>query len=607
MPRTKRVDVDGPNGVPEPKRSHAVRGTSMDVSWNQRYGNLWEVAQTSQVSSEDLGIMRATDGQARGLFNLLTMPLVAALRGATIVQPNGVVGGDEEVQHIKDLLFLPPSKGGMTTPFRKFVSQMALALCDHFSGFEFEYGRAESGPLKGKWTIDRLAFRPPSTLTFLIDDRERFSGFHQRAYKNGEYIDVAIPGAHSFYYSAREEERAFYGRSYFEAAFKVWETKYKLYQIMHQAAMRAATGTRVAKVAEACTDGDLAELQTALDDFAFGSSIITPEWVEDLQVLREATSFDFLAYLNHYNNQMSKSVLGQFIDESQGTGGDTAVVKFGQSSDTYFMMMLSSIQDDMASVINDKIIPRFIDWNFGSGKYPEFRWGPLNDTERAIVHDTYTEIMGVSAGDKGSSREVRLALEKRWVDQMGLDVDMVAVADRLAKEWKSQDETATKTVPVDHAELEAREAAAAQTIAEAEQAAKMAEPVSVEDTQGLPIPEGFSLAGPRVVRDDQGAKWFGQPVGSVVKDDRLNKGESKRPEVSSGTKSSKGEESAPEVVGAEEVLMDPRGNGVKLVRYADGTVALRLPDGRESVRRNFSIEEFIKLGWKPLGSQEGAE
>src|SRR6202000_3439345 len=133
-----------------------------------------------------------------------------------------------------------------------------------------------------------------------------------------------------------------------------------------------------------------------LKDLGLAQYMVLPNENWTVQSLREEGSFDFLGLINHHNNQMSKSILAQWFDEAQGTGGDSTLVDFGVQSDATFMMMLDGIRNEMSDIINHHLIPRFIDWNFGTGNYPTFVWGELTEDEKSAVQDTFDKLAGMA-------------------------------------------------------------------------------------------------------------------------------------------------------------------------------------------------------------------
>lgn len=368
--------------------------------------------------------MRRRDGQARALYRLLTKPLLSAMKNADVVPADGQEGGVKEAQFCKDLLFAPRAQGGMTHSFDRFLKQMLLALFNGFSAWEMVYWRPKTGPNKGKWTLRKLDWRPSETLTFLLDGQGEFNGFRQRTFFQGRTIDVKIAKETALYYAHEEAERPFYGVSMFESAFYHYDKKEKLYYIAHLAAQRAAVGLRVGTMVPNAPAQDKENFIRALAQLGLAQYIALPTADWTVQTLNEAAArFDFLGLINHHNSQMSKSVLAQWFDNEQGGGqGDSTLVDFGKQDDVTYFLMLEGILEEMAQVINDHIFPRFVDWNFGTGMYPRFKWGPLTEEAKAAIQDTFDKL-AVAGPQANITPEFMLELEQRLAGDFGFDID----------------------------------------------------------------------------------------------------------------------------------------------------------------------------------------
>ena len=112
-------------------------------------------------------------------------------------------------------------------------------------------------------------------------------------------------------------------------------------------------------------------------------------------------------------------MLAQWFDNEQGGGqGDSTLVDFGKQDDVTFFLMLEGILEEMAEIITDHIFPRFVDWNFGSGKYPRFKWGPLTEEAKAAIQDTFDKL--AAAGPQANvTPEFMLDLEQRLAEDFG--------------------------------------------------------------------------------------------------------------------------------------------------------------------------------------------
>lgn len=423
--------------APKPKPEFEV-GVSAHLPFQTPYRDVWEALRSDDVTVKQLIAMRRTDGQARALYRLITLPIRAALKTATFVPQEGVEGGDDEAAFVQQMFTLPGTGGGMSVPFGRFISQLLMAVFDGFSCFEMVYWQPTQGPLKSKWTLKKLAHRPSEQITFLLDDNSELVGLRQQTMYHDRQIDVKIPAEHVVYYAANEEERPFYGISYFNAAYKHWEAKFKLYVIAHIAAQRAAVGTRVGTLPQSPDKTEKLEFQRSLSDLGVAQWMTMPDNYK-VESLKEFTGFDFLAYINHHNSQMSKSILAAFFDDSQGTGGDASLVDFGRQSDSLFLLMLQTIMGEIEEVVNTQIIPKFIDWNFNSGLYPKFQFGTMSDEQKGALLDVFKAL--AAAGESSIvAPEMFREIEKQISEEFGLEVDWEAVEAREEEEARMAEE-----------------------------------------------------------------------------------------------------------------------------------------------------------------------
>jgi phage gp29-like protein len=543
--RTKAI-----NGVaPKPQPDVQV-GVSSFLPWQMPYQGLWEALRTEDITVRELVAMRRTDGQARALYRLITLPIRAALKTSTFVPEEGVDGGEDEALFIQQMFQLPSTGGGMTVPFGRVMAQMLMAVFDGFEAFEMVYWQPTTGPLKGKWTLQKLAHRPSEQLTFLLNDKSEFAALRQQTMYHDRQIDVKIPAEHVVYYAANEEERPFYGLSYFNAAYRHWEAKFKLYVVAQIAAQRAAVGTRVGTMPQNPSREEKVDFQRALADIGTAQWMTIPEnW--KVESLKEFAGFDFLAYINHHNSQMSKSVLAAFFDDSQGTGGDASLVDFGRQSDSLFLLMLQTIMAEIEEVINTQVIPRFIDWNFDSGKYPLFRFGTMTDEQKGALLDLFKALAVVSPDATSIAPEMFREIERQIADEFGLEVDWEAV------EQREEEEAAQAELAMQMQQMNAATGAP--------DAPDAAGPAIGGDPTTLPahgaqinpqnVPDGFTLSnpavditamatallddavasltrgkpnsgGPKFVRSVEGARTYGVPVGTPITRD-MQKGMAK--------------------------------------------------------------------------------
>lgn len=384
-----------------------------------------DVPTVSQLSE-----MRRQDGQARALFRLLTMPARAAAKRMSFLPAEG---GDKEADFAEKLYTLPSVSGGMRTPITRVVSQMLLATVDGFAPFELVYTSPKKGPLKGKITLDKIAYRPSETVSFVITEHGDYDGFKQRTVTpGGEVIDAKIEPENSIYYACSEEENPFYGVSYFNAAFYHYDKKIKLYYLAHLAAQHRAVGSRLGKYPANANPNDVAQFRAALSDFGLAQSVTVPAtgWtVEDLG--KSLGDFPFMDFINHHNSQMSKSVMAQFLDDQQG--GSSPLVSFGAQGNDMYLVLVNVIIDELETLFNDWLTPRFIDWNFNSDKYPKMKFGAFSEEQKEAIKQTFDKLSSAGTG-ANVTRKFLLELEKHMAGEMGLDIEYEKLTKALDKQ-----------------------------------------------------------------------------------------------------------------------------------------------------------------------------
>lgn len=413
----------------EMNQEMGVRLTGMPFS-EQFADGTFLLARTGTPTVAQLSEMRKQDGQARALFRLLTMPARAAAKRMSFIPADG---GDKEAAFAKQLYTLPSVSGGMKTPFLRVISQMLLATVDGFAPFELVYTVPKRGPLKGKITLDKIAYRPAETVSFAVTEQGDFDGLKQRTVApSGRVIDEPIDPRYSIYYACCEEENAFYGVSYFNAAFYHYDKKIKLYYLAHLAAQHRAVGARLGKYPANANPNEIAAFRAALQDFGLAQSVTVPDrgWsVEDLG--RSLGDFPFMDFINHHNSQMSKSVLAQFLDDQQG--GSSPLVSFGGQGNDMYLVLMNVIISELETLFNDWLTPRFIDWNFKSDKYPEMKFGPFSEEQKEAIKNTFDKLASAGTG-ANVTRKFLLELERNMAGEMGLDIEYEKLSKALDKQ-----------------------------------------------------------------------------------------------------------------------------------------------------------------------------
>lgn len=407
---------------------------------NYDTGNAQVLLRRSDISVRQLVDMRAKDGQSRSLYRLMTLPIRAALLNASWVP---ATDGEAEQEFIQAMFDLPAHAGGMETTWHRFIAQVLLGLFDGFSAFEFVFQVPETGDLKGKITLKKMAYRPSDTVFFIVDDHGNFNGFQQKTVFQGRPIDVFVEPDYAFYYAANEEENPMYGVSFFHSAFYHYDKKVKLYYLAHLAAQHRAVGTRVGKIPRGANHNEKEAFRRALSDFGLAQAMLVPDGYSVDELAKSMQTFDFLGLIDHHDKQMARSVLAFFVNEDK----PTRLVDFSSSEDDMFLLMERAIMDEVAGLINSQIVPRFIDWNFGSGKYPQFQFGAFTDEQKAAIRTTFNAL--AVAPQTNVTPEFMFQIEKIMADELGLDIDYDDIQARI--EAENALEQKAKTIGLENA------------------------------------------------------------------------------------------------------------------------------------------------------------
>lgn len=391
------------------------------------------------VPVEDLVRMRRRDYQTRALLRMFILPILSCVEDAEWVAGEyGAGKGEKEAQFANDMFRTPPHAGGMTSTLHLIIRQMLLALVEGFSAFEEVYQIPTKGPLKGKIVLRKLAHRDSTTVQFIVDDKGGFNGIYQKAKgPDGKDIRVHIEKEKVLFFANQREENPFYGVSLFEAAWYSYDVKAKMYYVAHIAAQLAAVPGRIGTHPLSASPAEKAAFRRMLSDFAFNSSAVLPEGFK-VEPFTSQTGFNFLELINHHSKAQAKSVLLQFADSDQRL----AVIENGgaDASADFFVQALESIMAEISEIFSFHLMPKFIDWNFGTGNYPVWRFGKLSDSSRDTIKEVFNLI--VTSSVLNCTPEFMREAEEKLAHRLGFDIDYAEIRKREEEAAEKQAELA---------------------------------------------------------------------------------------------------------------------------------------------------------------------
>lgn len=376
------------------------------------------------ISLDDIVAMRRSDGQARALGNLITLPIRLALQEGRWVAPDSG-GAEEEVEFSNLMWTIPPSSGGMTTPVHDLVPQLLLSLFDGFAPFELVSQVPSKGPLKGKKTLRKMAYRDPRTVTLLQDAHGGYAGFRQVAHMPGGVVTTVLSPKKTALFTVNGHENPHYGVSFFESAYPHYEAKRKWYYLSEMAGQFAAVPGRIGEIPQNARKADALAFKQALENFYFNTTMVHKTGYK-VTPFNTMSGFDFLKYIDHHNFMMSKSVLASFFESQQRT---VLVENSTQdASADLFLLAMETLANSFASVLTNHVMPKYIDENFNTGKYPVFKPGPLSDNAKRQISSLFDKV--AISGILNTTPELVRELEKNVSRDLGLDVDYEEIEKR---------------------------------------------------------------------------------------------------------------------------------------------------------------------------------
>lgn len=406
---------------------YGTRSNTALTSWNEFRRDAYQIYDRDhRVSIEQLITMRRSDGQARAINRLVTLPVRIALQQGKWVAPSEG-GGEEEVEFANLMWSLPPVLGGMTTPASALADQILLASCDGFAPFELVSHVPKEGPLKGMKTLRKMAYRDPRTVTLLQDSKGGYAGFKQDVVDaKGKHKQVALSPAKTALFTVNGHENPFYGVSFFESAYPHYEAKMKWYYISEQAGQFAAVPGRIGTVPRAAKAPDVMAFKQALENFYFNTTMLKKEGYT-VDSFNSMSGFNFMGYIDHHNMMMAKSVLASFFESEQRT-----VLVENSTEDAsadIFLLAMEALAEDFASVLTNHVMPKYIKENFkNSDKFPVFKPGPLSDSTRKQISDLFRTV--AVSGILNTTPELVRELEKHVAGELGLNVDYADIERR---------------------------------------------------------------------------------------------------------------------------------------------------------------------------------
>lgn len=320
--------------------------------------------------------MMKSDATIRAVLNSMILPLLSASWSVGPPEPKEKDKGKPENTKLKSIAEEVENQlFHMTITWADFLRQCTSFLSYGFSVFEEVWGIDQKTKMI---KLRKLAPRKQNTIKkWLTDEKGGLAGVEQRTYINKndetEYVTRNIPIDKLVVFTWDQDGNDFEGTSILRAPYKHWNFKDKLYLIQAIGLERNAFGVPSITLPKG-TDSDTKEYAKKVVKSARvheEAGYLFPEGTTIEFLLGQIQSGALEAAINHHDNEITKSILAQFLQLGSGQTGSWALSK--DQSD-FFLMSLNAVANFIRDRINEYVIKRMVKLNWGEQEvYPELK------------------------------------------------------------------------------------------------------------------------------------------------------------------------------------------------------------------------------------------
>jgi len=386
------------------------------------FGDSMDLWDNEGIPLRKLDAMFRKDGQVAGLYRLITTPI---RRASFIIHPKHK-RANREANFIADIFNNSYADGGMRIPIHQVLATILRMMLDGWAPHEIVWRIDEDGFVR----VDKIAHRPSNSMRVTLNSHGEITGYHQNRsivanLLTGKAGEIPIPADKMLHFVYGREFNAIFGRSIFTQAFYHFEKKHKLYYISHVAAQIRALGLRMVTAPAEESPENIKKFMDMVAKLGFNSTILVPDKYTLELLANSASPIDAMPMINHHDSQMGKSVLAQVLD--LGAEGSSGSFKLSDTHQNIFIDNLELISRDIASVINNFLIPKLIDWNFGTKNYPKLEFLPFDKRTQTTISSLYQRI--ATGRTLNTTPQFFLELEKQVAADLNLDIDYEPIED----------------------------------------------------------------------------------------------------------------------------------------------------------------------------------
>jgi SPP1 gp7 family putative phage head morphogenesis protein len=257
------------------------------------------------------------------------------------------------------------------------------------------YSVAKEGDWAGFWFLKALKSKNPKDFNLVRDDYDNLlpDGISRITHPQ---LGMRLPASKFVLYSYRKRYEDLFGTSVLRSLYDLWWIKHVLKRAMGVHFERAGVPVAVGKYPSGMKTVDQDKLFQLVKSIRFESAAVIPKEVELMfSEARSKSGEHFIGAIKHIDEQISKTILGQTLTQSQGDRGSQAL---GNVHKDILVLYVEELGRDIATkAIQAQIIKDLIDFNFPQPLYPTFVFKPIAPEDEKPRVDAF-----LAAADKGA-------------------------------------------------------------------------------------------------------------------------------------------------------------------------------------------------------------
>jgi len=349
---------------------------------------LWDLRGAAAYRMYDR--MRFSDPKVNGLRAAQNLPV---LRASVTIEPTDEKDKDAlaKAEFVQDCLI-------DNFPWRAFLSDSLLATDFGFAPFEIVWRVDE----RGKVVVDRLAYRPPSSIAAedITIEKGAVARITQRPATGGTY---EIPGEKLLWFCYGKEGDDARGKPILRPMYKPWKLKEEL-EVELAVLIGKMGGVPDIKTLGIVDDATATALDEAGASFGLndGAFVRHSDDVEISLLASNARVGEVLSAIRYFDTQLSQVCMAQVLDLGANQVGSRALGTTLSDMFTDSIQALCSYRED---VLNAKggLIYQLVDYNFpNTENMPSLRFGNVQRNDLTAMADAFQKLgaAGMNFGDE---------------------------------------------------------------------------------------------------------------------------------------------------------------------------------------------------------------